>query len=336
MNVIHRVVLVTLSVFAIGLAGCGDGDDGQPASGSTRTQNTAPSSAAPSNKPSPNASAAEVAKEARGKVSCPAKIQTAARAPDAPVDDVVGVRPGLTYDEAANLILCSDELMVVALNNRRHFNIQTYSQEVRQGMSGRTAKERVQKTSQQIMQEMQNNAMARANNAVVRDLQPGEAKWHVGTMGLPGQERVIQVAREEWFAADRKPPLASVQQALLDKYGTPTGTNERGRGHAITWAYDPFGRLITETSPLFGRCTGNPDPDAGVNLSPDCGIVVTAAVYPPRDNPELAEYMQVSVVDQANGYELITTTEQELQRMENDRRAKEVEDAAQNADKPML
>lgn len=336
MHVIHRVVLMTLSVFAIGLVGCGDGDDGRPASGPAPAQNAAPSSAAPSSKPSPNASAAEVAKEARGKVSCPAKIQTPARAADMPVDDVVGVRPGLTYDEAANLILCSDELMVVTLNNSRHFGIQTYGQSVRQGMSGRIAKERVQKTGEQIMREMQANAMARANNAVVRDMQPGEAKWHVGTMGLPGQERVIQVAREEWFAADRKPPLASVEQALRDKYGTPTDAQDSGNGRRLAWAYDPFGRPITETSPLFGRCIGSPDPDAGVSLSPDCGIVVTAAVYSLRDNPELAEYMQVSVMDQANGYELITTTEQALQQMENDRRAKEVEDAAKNADKPTL
>src|SRR5690606_37298471 len=60
-----------------------------------------------------DASAAEVADEARGKVRCPAKPRTAARPAGAPVDDVIGVRPGLAYDEAVNLVLCTHDLLVV-------------------------------------------------------------------------------------------------------------------------------------------------------------------------------------------------------------------------------
>ena len=47
------------------------------------------------------ATAAEVAEEMRGDLDCPAKVKTAKRAADAAVIDVVGVRPGLTYEEAA-------------------------------------------------------------------------------------------------------------------------------------------------------------------------------------------------------------------------------------------
>ena len=54
------------------------------------------------------------------------------------------------------------------------------------------------------------------------------------------------------------------------------------------------------------------------------------------DNPALAEYMQVGVVDQAGGYERLSATEQGLERAEMARRAKEVEAASRNADAPTL
>jgi YD repeat-containing protein len=283
-----------------------------------------------------SATADEVAKAARGNLKCPPKIATPARAPGAPVDDVVGVRPGMTFDEAAAVVMCSNELMVVTPDNSRGFQIQTYGQTLRQGFNARLAEEKVEKTSEQIIEEMQDAAMARGSNRVVRDLQPGQSKWYVGTIGVPGQERVLSAAREEWFAAGRNPTVASVEQALREKYGTPTRTQEDSGNRWLTWAYDPFGRLITETSPLLDQCNGQASPDSGVNLSPDCGIVVAARIGAMGDNPSLAEYLQASVVDKANGYEALTATEQALQTMENQRRAEQVQDAAENADAPQL
>ncbi len=70
-------------------------------------------------------------------MDCPADIETPARAADAPVDDVVGVRPGMTYEEAANVVLCTDDLMVVTGPITTGFNIQTYGQTLRQGFTAR-------------------------------------------------------------------------------------------------------------------------------------------------------------------------------------------------------
>ncbi len=291
----------------------------------------------PKSAPSGNATAEEVAEEARGDVDCPADIDTPARAASAPVDDVVGVRPGMTYEEAANVVMCTGDLMVVTADNSRGFNMQTYGQTIRQGFSARPAKPRVEKTSKQIMQEMQDDMIARGGNARRQDMQPGESKWYVGTMGLPGQERVINAAREEWFAEGRNPTIASVEQALLKKYGTVTRSQKSGGNVYLSWAYDPLSRPVTETSPLFSQCSnGQASPDAGVNLSPDCGILVTAQITPSTDNPELAKTLQVSVVNQAGGYEAITATEQALQQQDNARKAKQVEEAGKNADAPQL
>ena len=272
-------------------------------------------------------------------MSCPPKIASPARAEKAPVDDVVGVRPGLTYEEAVNAVLCSHPLLVAGPATGRGFDLKApQATTVRQGFVARPAEPRVVRTSKQILQEMQRDTIARGGNALREDLEPGQMKWYVATMGVRGQERVLSVAREERFAADRSPTIESVAAALLKKYG-PATLDQRAsstRLPLLRWAYDPLGRPIAETSPLAGRCTGSSDPDGAVNLSPDCGIVVQAMLIPQKANPELVDRMQVGVVDQAGGYRAITATEQALGQVDQQRRAQEVEKAAKNSKAPTL
>ena len=291
---------------------------------------------APKPPPSGNATAAEVAEQSRGDVDCPADVDSPARAANAPVDDVVGVRPWLTFEEAANVVLCTNEMLVVSPASTRGFELNTYGATIRQGFSARFAEERIEKTSQQIMKEMQDDMMARSGNAVRPDMKAGEAKWYVTTMGLPGKERVIAAAREEWFAEGRNPTMDSVAQALIKKYGTPT--RQQVAPHVITlmWVHDPSGRFAPETSPLASQCVAMSDPDGGTNFSPDCGIVVAAMVWPAQDNPALSRSVQVGVADQAGGYQALNDTEKALESEEMQRRAKQVDDASKNADAPQL
>jgi hypothetical protein len=166
------------------------------------------------------ATAEEVAEEMRADLDCPAKVKTKS-APDAAVVDVVGVRPGLTYEEAANLVMCTHDLLVVTADGRG-FQLPANGKDIRQGFSARFAEPRVVKSSEDYMREMSEDMMARSGNAVRQDMKPGQSKWYVGTIGMPGQERVISAAREEWFEAGKAPTVASVEQALIKKYGAPT------------------------------------------------------------------------------------------------------------------
>lgn len=310
------------------LVACGAQDPNQPGGASN--------SGKPKSSPSGNATAEEVAEESRGDVDCPADIDSPARADNAPVDDVVGVRPGLTYEEAANAVLCTGELLVASPPNTRGFNINTYGATIRQGFSARFAEPRVVKSSQQVMKEMQDDFMARSGNAARPDMKPGEAKWYVTTMGMPGKERVIAAAREEWFAEGRNPTMESVAAALIKKYGTPTRRQVAPHVINLSWIYDPSGRFIPETSPLANGCTVMSSADGGSNFSPDCGLVVGAQVWPARENPALSRSVQVGVADQATGYRSLTDTEKALESEEMRRRAKQVDDAAKNADGPQL
>jgi hypothetical protein len=313
------------------IAGCSKSDPPAAAAAARPAQPAKPADA--------TVPAKEVARQSRGKLSCPARIDTPARPAAAPVDDVLGVRPGLSYEEAMGTLLCTHELLVASVEAGRGFTLKAaQANTVRQGFAARMAEDRVARSSKQILQDLQRDAMARGANAVREDLQPGQAKWFVGTMGLPGQERVLSVAREERFAVDQSPTLETVTAALLKKYGTPSfGSRPSGSQlPVLRWAYDPQGRPVAEGSALQHRCIGSSDPNGGLNLSPDCGLVVQAMLIPLKSNPALVDRMQVGVVDHAGGYRMITETEQGLGQLDQQRRTMEIDKASKNAKTPTL
>ncbi len=309
------------------LAACGGDKHAASGSDRSRANHAAPASG--------NASAEQVAAEARGDVDCPAEVKTT-NPPGTPVDDVVGVRPGMSYEEAANVVMCSSPLLVVSPENGRGFELNTYGQKLRQGFSARFAEPRVQRTGRQIAQEMEREAMDRGMNAVRQDMKPGQSKWFVSTMGLAGQEKVIGAAREQWFDEGRNPTVDSVTQSLLAKYGTPTQRTDGNDYYQLYWSYDPRGRLITETSPLYNRCHATANPNGSTSLSADCGVAVAAMIQSERENHALAQYLQVGVVDEAGGYQALTETQQGLQSINAARRARQVQDASKNAQAPQL
>ena len=64
--------------------------------------------------------------------------------------------------------------------------------------------------------------------------------------------------------------------------------------------------------------------------------MVVAQIFGLPENPDLSRYFQVGVVDQAGGYEALTATERALQQLDAARKARQVQDAAKNADAPKL
>ncbi len=319
---------IGVAVAAIMLTACGSSKQGSgQASGTGMSQTPARSG---------NASAEQVAKEMRGNVACPAKITTPVAA-GAPVIDIVGLRPGLTYEEAANVVLCDNPMLVVeAADTISWSQSNTYGQKIRQGFNARFAKARITKTSKQIMQELEDKSLARGSNRVTEDMNPGEVQYTVGTMGVPGQERVIICARAERFGEGKNPTVDSVAEALTGKYGPATARNDSSRGLLYRWVYDPAGFKVVETSRLYRECFGVARPNDLVNLRPECGVAVTALIVRMPDNPGLARYLQVGVVDQSKGYLAIKSTGEQLRKDDDARKLKELQEANKNAAKPKL
>ncbi len=280
--------------------------------------------------------AEQVAKEARGKMKCPAKV--ASRAPRvAGAVDVVGVWPGMTYEEAQSTVLCTHDLLVTGPTNRS-FRIQTYGQTVRQGFEANFAQPKVnsQKSARDYRREWEQAASAIASNRRREAMPPGTATWYVATMGMPGEERVINVGRKERFEEGRQPTRESVRTALIKKYGEPTEAFEQPPRAHLFWSYDTRGRRITETSPLFRRCQAPTSIEAAFNFSPECGFTLAATIQALPSNSDLTDELTVTSLDQAGGYEAIERTERGLAALDAQRRAKETEAASRNATAPTL
>ena len=317
-----RQFLTSICVLAaLAVAGCGSKDD-----------NSAPIGAVDASKPAPTgeASAEQVAKEMRGNVKCPAKDANP-RAAGAPIDDVVGVRPGMSWNEAATFVMCDNPMMVVAENTGRNYDIKTFGQKLRQGFDGRWAEARVVKTSRDYLREMSEAAARRSGNAVEIPLQPGQSRFYVSTMGLPGQEQVISVSREEYYVDGKQPTIESLTKALIAKYGEPSDSNDGGQVVQMWWEYDPSGKKIDQ-----GQCKMSVSPDAGTSLSTTCGITVGAQIQASNTNQGLAHSLAVTSQNGAWGYELLTKTEATLKSVDASKKAKEIEEASKNAGAPKL
>ena len=321
-----RFLWVSCTLGALLMASCGSKSTNTASIGSGQPSGPAPTGPA---------TADQVAKEMRGNVKCPASASTA-RPAGAPVDDVTGVRPGMGWGEAASFVMCDNPLMVVTEDTSRTFNINTYGQHLRQGFDAQFAKPRVVQTSQQILQGMEQDAMQRGSNTYVAPLQPGQSRYYVSTMGLPGQEQVITVAREEYFPDGKLPTVDSLKQALVAKYGDPTLLNDNGSNVSIWWEYDPSGAKIAGNAPLASACRINVSPDAGTSLSTNCGLTVGALVQGAPNNPGLAHSLAVSSQNGAQGMAVLSATEQSLQQADQARKANELNNASKNAKAPTL
>jgi hypothetical protein len=317
-----RQFLTSICVLtALVIAGCGSNDN-----------NDAPIGAVDATKPAPTgeASAGQVAKEMRGNVKCPAK-ESNPRPAGAAVDDVVGVRPGMGWNEAATFVMCDNPMIVVTENTGRNYDIQTYGQKLRQGFDGKWAEARVAKTSRDYLREMSDAAARRSGNAAAEPLPGGQSRFYVSTMGLPGQEQVISVAREEAYADGKQPTIESLTKALIAKYGQPSRANDTGQLVQMWWAYDPSGTKFESA-----QCQFAVSPDAGTSLSTACGLTVGAQIQASNTNPGLARSLAVSSQSSAWGYELLMKTEGVLKAADASKKAKEIEDASKNASAPKL
>jgi hypothetical protein len=320
-----RFIVAACAAAIVAATGCSSSKE-EASAASTGSAATSTPAAAPSGA----ASAEQVAQEMRGGVKCPAK-DLSPRPAGAPVDDVVGVRPGMTWDEAANFVMCDNPLMVVTENTGRNFNINTYGLKLRQGFDGKFAEPRVVKTSRDYLREMSEEAARRSGNAYVAPLQPGQSRFYVSTMGMPGQERVMSVAREEYYADGKQPTIESLQQALVGKYGPPSYVNDGGTVLQMWWTYDPAGTKFAQ-----GECRTSVSPDAGTSLSTGCGLTVGAQIQASNTNTGLVHSLAVTAQNGIQGYKLLQLTENTLKSADDARKAKELQDASKNAGAPKL
>jgi hypothetical protein len=283
------------------------------------------------------ASAQQVADEARGKVSCPAKVVTQ-KPSGAPVDDVVGIFPGMGWNEAQNLVLCDNPLLVAKEDKSGGFSIESHGVALRSGFEAHFAEGEKPKYKSVHEAEAALSAQmtARDNGASEDPMKPGYVRYYVGTIGLPNQERVNSVSRQEYFPVGKSPTVQSLRQALVGKYGEPTSSQTEGADLILRWEYDPTGRKITETSPLYNTCRTDVGFKTSMRVTPDCGVTVGVRVTSMSDNAGLAHGISAMSINSAQTYKMVTDTEAALNGADAQRQASELQNAAKAAPAPKI
>lgn len=133
-------------------------------------------------------------------------------------------------------------------------------------------------------------------------LETVDAQWSLYADGMPGQEKVYALWLVQPFAQGEQPTIASQVAALEGKYGKPSLTGDRGE---LFWLYGPDGKRLPEFDREKLRQCSNGIAIYGtqMNWRPDCGLTIAAQVDTAYDNPQLAQSVQVAMIDAAAYYD---------------------------------
>ncbi|MCP5367843.1 MAG: hypothetical protein H6906_10055 [Hyphomicrobiales bacterium] len=228
----------------------------------------------------------------------------AAHAQGGPVADVVGLKPGLTYDEVVALLRARDDVSGVetAVQWIRQSNGQPTRQLVR-GADG-TPCAAGEKPLRRGFEVLCNSYGGRF-----------EARRDIGNeivvafTGMPGQEKAGIIWRHTVFPDGEAPTVAALEKALAEKYGTPHmrqteagyySTTHRLGAVNLNWIHAPTGARITQPDSLKARCVNGPKPwfAAKHEWNGACGLTVRAEILPQPANRLLAHALNVSVLHQ--------------------------------------
>lgn len=274
--------------------------------------------------------------------TCPPPVATP-RPKGGPVDDIQGVRPGLTLEEAQSLVLCADQGLVLKDETPNATRAATFGFAVRQGFSARSVP-RVRTAADRAAAGKPYVPPVGLDTGVSSDLPPGQVRWFVASFGVPGQERVLHAARRERFAADNAPALDVLDAALKAKYGTPTqvrrpDTVAFGQPLVVRyqWAFATDGRPYGTGQMAPSACQGMAmGPDAGFQYSTSCGVVVQAVLRSTPSNLGIADALDVSTVHLEAAARLLEDSGSALARLDAERAAKEVDEARKRVPSPRL
>lgn len=295
----NRVVGLRLAcVLAAGtgvLVGCGKGES--PADGTSDAR--------------PAAGARAPERQARKpKRDCPPTLSAGAARQGGPVDDIVGLRPGMTYDDVVAVLECRDD--ITAFQTAEMWSIrQNFGFPTRQllrasnGVPCTEADRTPRAGGTRVECDTGGNRFEPLKNI--------SEEFIVLFTGMPGEEIARAVWRRSVFPEDGYPANASLVEALTQKYGAPLiqesemnyyNTAPRpGAALNLSWPYDRGGKMFSRDQAVtFNRdCANGMKPWFGAShtWNSGCGLTIRAELMPVEGSRLMARSMDVLVVDQA-------------------------------------
>ncbi len=212
---------------------------------------------------------------------CPPMVSIPARGLGQPVDDVLGVRPGMNARDVEETVKCVSEDYVIEPIDYRSTST---------------------------------NAGRKTRRAL--RIKRGQETMTFALFGAPGQEQVAGAWREAYFDVGTGPSLADVERMFVAQYGAPHEARDTPAGQRILqWTYAPDGRAlrvrprdgdiaggITYMTAGFtvAACVRNAKTDPAMPPAWDgrCGLTIQAEIDPVLSDRARTARWRVVLLDQ--------------------------------------
>ena len=221
-----------------------------------------------------------------------------------PVDDIVGLRPGMSFGEIVGQLEARDDVE----------SVETAEQWVRQsnGIPTRQLVRAANGIACAQDEKASQDGYLTACDTLGGRFQPRKEITNeivVAFTGMPDDEVARSIWRHSVFPEGRQPTVDSVIAALVEKYGRPhivqaeSGYYSMSHRHGATnlnWVYAPDGTPITGNDVMKQRCVNGPKPwfAAEHSWNGGCDLTIRAEILPVPGNGLLTQLLNVSVVQQ--------------------------------------
>jgi hypothetical protein len=285
----YRLGLIAAVALA---AGCSRTDEGgaQRNAGDARAQD--------------QAAAAQAGRDGRARRDCPPSLSPASVRSSGPVDDIVGVRPGMPYDEVVAVLECRGNLQTFQ-------TAETWSISQNHGFPTRQLLRATDGTPCS-QADLRGRVECDSGGNRFEPVKNLSEEFVVAFTGMPGEEIARVIWRRSLFPADGYPTNQSLIEALTEKYGAPMmqhsemnmqNTQPRHGGINLFWVYNQQGQMLRPGEAVTFRldCANGMRPwfAARHSWNSGCGLTIRAEIMPVEGSRLVASSLDVMVVDQA-------------------------------------
>lgn len=212
-----------------------------------------------------------------------------------PVDDILGIRRGMELERVRSILNCTNSgYLVTETDNSVQVNIDKRNRQV---------------------------------PAKVLTGDNGLDQIVVQFAGLPGQEKVVMVARNLEFAEGNEKLFTALVQEIEGKYGVGTKIQDyyNSSNHTGMLLYAGDGQRVGESNSRFNSCKMSPGQSLNSNSAgrEGCGLTIVYQVVPAQNNNTLARKLGLVIIDQRQTVQDFKDVQMALDKQQTERAAEE-------------
>jgi len=245
--------------------------------------------------------------------ACPPRLAAVPRSEVAPVDDIVGMRPGMGYDDVLALLECRDDIRSVQSAPLWGAS-QNYGIPTRQLLR---ASNGIPCSEAEISARSANCDSGGGHFEPLRDI---TREYIVAFTGMPQQEVARAIWRRILYTVDDTQAVSVLTQSLSEKYGTPqlqaSGDHlrinkVRAGATNLIWLYSregmptpPPAGQFTNAALNYETCINGPQPQFATRhgWNSGCNLTIRAEILPQDGNRMLARELNMVVMNQRDLY----------------------------------